>query len=50
MAAHPARRSRPIVSVAVPIQRGRTVRGALLLSTQEGDIDKIIAAERRCAG
>ncbi|NGM35333.1 HAMP domain-containing protein [Methylobacterium sp. DB0501] len=35
-----------IVSVAVPIQRGRTVRGALLLSTQEGDIDKIIAAER----
>ncbi|WP_245239616.1 stimulus-sensing domain-containing protein, partial [Methylobacterium variabile] len=43
------RRSSPgetIVSVAVPIQRGRTVRGALLLSTQEGDIDKIIAAER----
>ncbi len=35
-----------IVSVAVPIQRFRTVRGALLLSTQGGDIDQIIAAER----
>ena len=35
-----------IVSVAVPIQRFRTVRGALLLSTQGGDIDKIIATER----
>ncbi|WP_043752084.1 sensor histidine kinase [Methylobacterium nodulans] len=35
-----------IVSVAVPIMRARTVRGALLLSTQEGDIDKIIASER----
>jgi two-component system sensor histidine kinase ChvG len=35
-----------IVSVAVPIQRARTVRGALLLSTPEGDIDKIIASER----
>ncbi|MGP0059108.1 MAG: stimulus-sensing domain-containing protein [Beijerinckiaceae bacterium] len=35
-----------IVSVAVPIQRFRAVRGALLLSTQGGDIDKIIAAER----
>ncbi|WP_128561465.1 sensor histidine kinase [Methylobacterium crusticola] len=43
------RRSSPgetIVSVAVPIQRARTVRGALVLSTQEGDIDKIIASER----
>jgi two-component system sensor histidine kinase ChvG len=35
-----------IVSVAVPILRGRSVRGALVLSTQEGDIDKIIASER----
>jgi two-component system sensor histidine kinase ChvG len=35
-----------IVSVATPIQRFRVVRGALLLSTQGGDIDKIIASER----
>jgi two-component system, OmpR family, sensor histidine kinase ChvG len=35
-----------IVSVAVPIQLLRTVRGALLLSTQGGDIDAIIASER----
>ena len=35
-----------IVSVAVPIQRQRSVRGALLLSTQGGDIDAIIASER----
>jgi two-component system sensor histidine kinase ChvG len=35
-----------IVSVAVPIQRFRVVRGALLLSTQGGDIDPIIASER----
>lgn len=35
-----------IVYVAVPIQRLRTVRGALLLSTQGGDIDTIIASER----
>ncbi|MDB5593318.1 MAG: integral rane sensor signal transduction histidine kinase [Hyphomicrobiales bacterium] len=35
-----------IVSVAVPIQRFRAVRGALLMSTQGGDIDKIIASER----
>jgi len=35
-----------IVSVAAPIQRFRVVRGALLLSTQGGDIDKIIASER----
>jgi two-component system sensor histidine kinase ChvG len=32
--------------VAVPIQRFRAVRGALLLSTQGGDIDAIIASER----
>ncbi|MCC0044026.1 MAG: sensor histidine kinase [Brucellaceae bacterium] len=36
-----------IVSVAVPIQRFRAVLGTLLLSTQGGDIDKIVAAERR---
>jgi two-component system sensor histidine kinase ChvG len=36
-----------IVSVAVPIQRYRGVLGALMLSTQGGDIDKIVAAERR---
>ncbi|WP_374307864.1 stimulus-sensing domain-containing protein [Methylocella sp.] len=35
-----------IVSVAAPIQRFHTVRGAVLLSTQGGDIDKIIASER----
>jgi two-component system sensor histidine kinase ChvG len=35
-----------IVSVAVPIQLLRSVRGALLLSTQGGDIDAIIASER----
>ncbi len=35
-----------IVSVAVPIQRSKTVRGALLLSTQGGDIDQMIAKER----
>ena len=35
-----------IVSVAVPIQRMLAIRGALRLSTQGGDIDKVIAAER----
>ncbi|MFI5011732.1 MAG: stimulus-sensing domain-containing protein [Hyphomicrobiales bacterium] len=35
-----------IVSVAVPIQRFRTVRGVLLLSTQGGDIDAMIWSER----
>ncbi len=35
-----------IISVAVPIQRFRSVRGALLLSTMGGDIDAIIATER----
>ena len=39
-------RAEVIVSVAVPVQRFRTVRGALLLSTQGGDIDQIVAAER----
>jgi two-component system, OmpR family, sensor histidine kinase ChvG len=35
-----------IVSIAVPVQRFRAVRGALLLSTEGDDIDKIIASER----
>ncbi|MTI00278.1 stimulus-sensing domain-containing protein [Roseibium sp. RKSG952] len=35
-----------IVSVAVPIQRFRAVLGSLLLSTQGGDIDAIVRAER----
>ena len=35
-----------IVSVAVPVQRFRAVLGVLLLSTEAGDIDKIIAEER----
>ncbi len=35
-----------IVSVAVPVQRARAVLGVLLLSTQAGDIDKIVHAER----
>ena len=35
-----------IVSMAVPIKTFKTVRGALLLSTQPGDIDKIIASDR----
>jgi two-component system, OmpR family, sensor histidine kinase ChvG len=39
-------RGETIVSVAVPIQRFRAVQGVLLLSTQEGDIDAIIASER----
>jgi two-component system sensor histidine kinase ChvG len=35
-----------IISVAVPVQRFRAVRGALLLSTQGGDIDHMVEAER----
>jgi two-component system sensor histidine kinase ChvG len=35
-----------IVLVAVPIQRFRAVRGVLLLSTQRGEIDSQVAAER----
>ncbi|MCG6122600.1 MAG: stimulus-sensing domain-containing protein [Microvirga sp.] len=35
-----------IVSVGVPIQRQGSVRGVLMLSTQGGDIDAIIASER----
>src|SRR5262249_61162516 len=39
-------RGRAIVSVAVPVQRFHSVRGALLLSTQAGDIDQRVEAER----
>jgi len=35
-----------VVSVAVPVQRSRAIVGALLLSTQPGEIDTIIATER----
>ena len=41
-----SQRGELIVSVAVPIQRFRAVLGALLLSTQGGDIDAIVRAER----
>jgi two-component system sensor histidine kinase ChvG len=40
-------RGETVVTVAEPIQRFRTVRGALFLSTQGGDIDDAIAGERR---
>jgi two-component system, OmpR family, sensor histidine kinase ChvG len=40
-------RGRVIVSVAVPVQRFRAVRGVLLLSTQGDEIDRRIEAERR---
>jgi len=39
-------RGEVIVSVAVPVQRFRAVRGALLLSTQGGEIDQVVEAER----
>lgn len=39
-------RGNVVVSVAVPIQRSRVVRGALLLSTRGGEIDQIVEAER----
>jgi len=39
-------RGEVIVSVAVPVQRFRAVRGALMLSTQGADIDDMVAAER----
>jgi two-component system sensor histidine kinase ChvG len=35
-----------IVFAANPIQRSTNIKGALLLSTQEGDVDRIIAEER----
>jgi two-component system, OmpR family, sensor histidine kinase ChvG len=39
-------RGEVIVSVAVPVQRFRAVRGVLLLSTQGADIDEMVEAER----
>src|SRR5213079_2399774 len=39
-------RGEVIVSVALPVQRFRAVRGALMLSTQGADIDDMVAAER----
>jgi two-component system sensor histidine kinase ChvG len=39
-------RGETIISVAVPVQRFRSVRGALLLSTMGGDIDAVIGTER----
>jgi len=39
-------RAEVIVSVAVPVQRFRAVRGVLLLSTQGGDINHAVEAER----
>ena len=39
-------RGETIISVSVPVQRFRAVRGALLLSTQGGDIDAVISSER----
>ena len=39
-------RGEVIISVAVPVQRFRAVRGAMLLSTQGGDIDHMVGAER----
>ena len=35
-----------VVSVAVPVERMRSVLGVLLFSTRGGDIDKVVAAER----
>lgn len=39
-------RGQLVVSVAVPVQRQRSVVGALLLSTSPGEIDSIVAQER----
>jgi two-component system sensor histidine kinase ChvG len=39
-------RGEVIVSVAVPVQRFREVYGVLMLSTQGGDIDQMVTAER----
>ena len=39
-------RGQTIVSVAVPVQRQKAVKGTLLLSTQGDDIDQIVATER----
>ena len=39
-------RGEVIVSVSVPVKRSNVVRGALLFSTQRGDIDHMVEAER----
>lgn len=39
-------RGEVIVSVAVPVQRSRTIHGALMLSTQGDDINHMVSAER----
>jgi len=39
-------RGEVIVSAAIPVQRFRAVRGALMLSTQGADIDDMVEAER----
>ncbi|HML14059.1 MAG TPA: sensor histidine kinase [Xanthobacteraceae bacterium] len=39
-------RGEVIISVAVPVKRFSAVRGALLFSTQRGDIDQMVEAER----
>src|SRR5690606_32829248 len=39
-------RAEMIVSVAVPIQRNRSIHGVLRLSTKRADIDQIVHAER----
>lgn len=39
-------KGRMVISVAVPVQRLRAIVGVLLLSTQPGDIDSIVASER----
>jgi two-component system, OmpR family, sensor histidine kinase ChvG len=38
--------SKLLISVAVPIKRSRAIVGALLLSTESGEIDAIVASER----
>jgi len=37
----------PILSVAVPVQRFKMVLGGLMLTTEAGDINEIVSAERR---
>ncbi|MDO9461878.1 MAG: sensor histidine kinase [Alphaproteobacteria bacterium] len=37
----------PILSVAVPVQRFKRVLGSLMLTTEAGDINEIVRAERR---
>jgi two-component system, OmpR family, sensor histidine kinase ChvG len=39
-------RGEVIISVAVPVKRLTAVRGALLISTQRGEIDQMVEAER----